>query len=370
MMLRGCLSTLQLCGLPPYFLRITLYETIMKFDTTLLAPDMQTMAHFAQAAEEMGFDRLWVAETNSDPFLGLTLAAEHSQRMSLGTGIAVAFPRSPAVLAMMAWDLARFSQGRFILGLGTQVRAHNERRLGVKWEKPVRKLRETIEAIHALWDCWQHGTPLKYKGEFFRLNLMTPFFTPEPLPPGVDRPPIYIAAVNELMLQLVGKRCDGVFLHPFHTQTYIQAFARPQIQIGLAKSGRDWADVSVTTGVFVVPTDDEETASHFEQYAKQQVAFYMSTPAYRVMNEIHGWEETAAKLGKMARRGDWAEMPALITDEMLDAVALSGTWAELPSKVKARYGGLLDRVSYYYPFVPGERDEAWRATIAGFLKES
>lgn len=336
----------------------------MKFDTGLLFHNLTDMPAHTQAAEALGFDGLWTSETNADPFLPLAIAAEHSQQMTLGTAIAVAFPRSPTTLAYMAWDLARATHGRFVLGLGTQVRAHNERRFGVKWEKPVRKLREMIEAMHAIWDCWENGTPLNYEGEFFQLNLMTPFFTTGPL--GFARPPIFISAVNKLMLQLVGRRCDGVHLHALHTAKYMREFALPQIEKGLAREGRQRSDVTINTGIFVVPTDDTKPASVHEQYVKQQISFYMSTPAYRVVTELHGWEEIAFQLSKLARRGDWAEMPKLITDDILSEMALSGTWAELPHKIHGRYGNLLDRASYYLPFVPGESDEGWRASIEAF----
>ncbi len=340
----------------------------MKFDTGLLTPVLTDMPTYTRAAEAIGFDGLWTSETNADPFLPLAVAAEHSQKIELGTAIAVAFPRSPTTLAYLAWDLARASNGRFILGLGTQVRAHNERRFGVKWEKPVRKLREMIEAMHAIWDCWENGTPLNYEGEFFQLNLMTPFFSTGPL--GFARPPIYISAVNELMLQLAGRRCDGVHLHAFHTAKYMREFALLNLHKGLAREGRDPSALTVNSGVFVVPTDDVKPASAHEQYAKQQISFYMSTPAYRVVTELHGWEATAFELSKLARRGDWAAMPGLITDEILDEMALSGTWAELPHKIHDRYGDMLGRVSYYLPFVPGESDEGWRASIEAFQQFS
>lgn len=335
----------------------------MKFDSLLLVPQMKTIGQVAQEAEAAGFDGFFTAETNSDPFLALTLAAEHTQRMELGTAIAVTFPRSPAILAMLAWNLAAYSNGRFILGLGTQVRAHNERRLGAAWEKPVRKMRETIEAIHAIWDNWQDGTPLNYKGEFFNLNLMTPFFTPPPLETG--KPPIYIAAVNEWMLKLVGKRCDGVFIHSFHTMKYLTEYARPHIEKGLLQSGRDWKQINVASVVFAIPTDGRQTAAYYEQFVKQQIAFYMSTPAYRVVVGLHGWEETAHQLSKLARKGAWNEMPALINDEMLSQIAISGTWSQLAHTAKTRYKGFLDRIGYYIPFDPADKED-WQRTMAEF----
>jgi probable F420-dependent oxidoreductase len=336
----------------------------MKFDTTLLFHDLNEMAAYTEAAEALGFDGIWTAETKGDPFLPLVLAAEHSRRVNLGTAIAVAFPRSPATLAYIAWDLARYSQGRFILGLGTQVRAHNVLRFGVKWEKPVKKMRETILAIHAFWECWQNDKPLDFAGEFFKLKLMTPFFNPGPH----DWPdvPIYVAAVNEQMLRLAGEVCDGVQIHAFHTVRYLEEYAMPHLETGLAKSGRSRQDFTVNTAVFAVPTDDPEYAAWAEAHVRQQLSFYMSTPAYKTVLDLHGWGETSRRLGELARHGQWDEMPELISDEMLDVFAVAGAWAELPGKIQQRYGRLLDRVSYYLPFVPGENDEDWQASIDGF----
>jgi probable F420-dependent oxidoreductase len=338
----------------------------MKFDTSLLFPNLGDMAGFAQAAEAIGFDGIWTSETRSDPFLPLAIAAEHSQHVTLGTAIAVAFPRTPTILAHLAWDLARYSHGRFVLGLGTQVKAHNERRLGATWHKPVRKLQETIEAIHAIWDCWEDGTPLRYEGEFFKLDLMTPFFSTGPL--GFARPPIYISAVNQMMLELAGKRADGVHLHALHTERYLREFALPHIEAGLAANGRTRAAVTLNTGIFVIPTDDVEPAAVHEQFVRQQISFYLSTPAYRVVAEMHGWEEIAFSLSKLARRGEWGQMAAVIPEEMLAEMAITGTWAQIPHLIHQRYKGLLDRVSYYMPFIPGRQDEGWRTSIAEFNK--
>lgn len=338
----------------------------MKFDVSFLQPKLEQMPAYAVAAESLGFDGFWTAETNSDPFLNLALAAEHSSRMMLGTAIAVAFPRSPAVLAYTAWDLQRFSRGRFILGLGPQVKAHNVLRFGVKWEKPVKKMRETIEAVHAIWDCWQNGTPLDYAGEFFKLALMTPFFNPGPIdyPP----PPIYIAAVNEQMLRLAGSHCEGVHIHALHSARYLREVALPEIEVGLARSARSRTDFSINTSVFAIPTDDPLETGKAEAHVRQQLSFYMSTPAYKTVLAPHGWEGVGEQLGKMARDGRWDEMSRLITDEMMDAFAVAGRWAELPEIIYARYSGLLDRVGYYMPFEPGVNEIGWRNSIEGFKR--
>ena len=339
----------------------------MKFDTALLLPKLSDMAAYVQAAEAIGFDGIWTSETNADPFLPLALAAEHSQRVTLGTAIAVAFPRSPMTLAYMAWDLARYSNGRFILGLGTQVKAHNERRFGVKWEKPVRKLRETIEAMHAIWDCWQNGTPLRYEGEFFNLSLMTPFFSGQRLT--VPRPPVYISAINEQMLKLAGKVCDGAQLHPFHSLRYLKEFALPVIEAGLRENGRLRSDFTANGSVFVIPTDGDVPVAEYEAHTKGQMAYYMSTPAYRVVLEMHGWVEVGKQLSVLARQGTWDEMPKLLTDEMVDTFTISGKWSELPRIAKARYEGVLDRLNFYLPYKPGADDAGWAAAIAGFKSD-
>ena len=333
----------------------------MKFDVSFLQPKLENMATYAGAAEALGFDGFWVAETNSDPFLNLTLAAEYTSKMTLGTAIAVAFPRSPAILAYTAWDLQRFSRGRFVLGLGTQVRAHNVLRFGVKWEKPIKKMRETIEAIHAFWDCWQNGRPLDYVGEFYKLALMTPFFDPGPIdyPP----PPIYIAAVNEQMLRLAGSHCDGVHIHALHTARYLREVALPEIEAGLARRGRTRDDFVVNTSIFVIPTNDLAEARAAEAHVRQQLSFYMSTPAYKSVLALHGWEAVGDSLAALARGGQWDEMDRLITDEMIDTFAVTGRWMHLPEIIYARYGNLLDRVSYYMPFEPGIHDADWRNTV-------
>jgi len=336
----------------------------MKFDATLLSFNLSEMPAYARAAEALGFDGFWLAETQTDPFLGLTLAAEHTQKIDLGTGIAVAFPRSPTVTAMMAWNIAKMANGRFHLGLGSQVKAHNVLRYGMKWEKPIKKMRETIQAIRAVWHCWQTGAPLDYVGEFFKLQLMTPFFNPGPIAnPDI---PIYISAVNEQMLRLAGEECDGVLLHALHTVPYIKEFALPHIETGLAKRGLKRADFDVTTAVVAIPTDDPIYAAWAKSHAQQQIAFYLSTPAYRIVSEIHGWQNTAKELSQMARNNQWADMPALINDDILDSIVVTGSWANLPAIVYKKYGNLLDRVSYYLPFVPGENEDGWLATIHGF----
>ncbi len=337
----------------------------MKFDASLLVHQLEQMPALARFADDAGFDGIWTFETSHEPFLPLVLAAEHSSRLSLGTSIAVAFARSPAILAQIAWDLARFSKGRFILGLGTQVKGHNERRFGVKWEKPVAKMREVILAIRAIWDCWQNRTRLNFQGEFFNLNLMTPFFSPEPHEH--HRIPIFVAGVNPRMCQLAGELCQGFHAHPLHSARYLKERVLPNIEIGLARSGRQRGAIELSSSIFVIPGDDPDAAK-YEAEVREQIAFYASTPPYRPVFELEGWGGAADELKTLAARGKWAAMPKLITDEMLDRFALRGAWAELPEKVQRKYDGLLDRVSYYFPVLPGQNEAAWRATAAGFKR--
>lgn len=337
----------------------------MKFDASLLVHQLEQMPALARFADDAGFDGIWTFETSHEPFLPLVLAAEHSSRLSLGTSIAVAFPRSPTILAQIAWDLARFSKGRFILGLGTQVKGHNERRFGVKWEKPVEKMREVILAVRAVWDSWQNRTRLNFQGEFFKLNLMTPFFSPEPHE--YHRIPIFVAGVNPRMCQLAGELCEGFHAHPLHSSRYLKERVLPNIAIGLAKKHRERRSIEVSSSIFVIPTDDP-TATKYEAEVREQISFYASTPPYRPVFELEGWADVADELKAMAARGKWNDMPALITEEMLDRFALRGAWAELPAKVLKKYDGLLDRVSYYFPIVPGQNEAAWLLTAAGFRR--
>jgi len=338
-------------------------EGAVKLDTGLLTASLRDVPAAARAAEEMGFDALWTAETSHDPFLPLALAAEHTQRIKLGTAIAVAFPRSPMVLAQIGWDLQAQSAGRFILGLGTQVRGHNERRFGVKWDHPGPKLREMIQMIHAIWDCWQNGTRPHFEGRFYTFTLMTPFFNPGPL--DCPRPPIYIAGVNEYICRLAGELCDGFHAHPFHSITYLDTVVLPNIRKGIEIAGRTRSDVSISSTVFVITGDNPAEIEAAKAPVRQQIAFYASTPAYRGVLEVHGWGEVGRRLTEMSKRGDWAAMANEITDEMLDVYAVTGTYDEIAAKVKRKYDGYLDRVAFYFPFHADDRAR-WRALVRAF----
>ncbi len=333
-------------------------------DTGLGVSNSGTVADIvrrATQAEALGYDALWTSETQHDPFLPLALAAEHTTRITLGTAIAVAFARSPMTLAMQAWDLQKMSAGRFVLGLGTQVKAHIERRFGMVWDHPAPRLREYVLAIREIWKAWQTGAPLNYRGEFFKLTLMSPFFNPGP----IDHPdiPIYIAGVNEHLCRVAGEVCDGFHVHPFHTPKYVAEFVLPNIEAGLKASGRARSDVRLASSVFVIVGDTLAEREKARALARQQISFYASTPTYHPVFDLHGWKPAAEALTALAARGKWAEMPALVTDEMLATFAAEGTWAEMPGLLKQRYAGLLDRVMYYLD-EGGEAQQ--RATVEGF----
>jgi len=318
----------------------------------------------AQKAEAMGFDGAWTSETQHDAFLPLALAAEHTTRLQLGTSIAVAFGRSPLVTAHLSWDLAALAQGRFLLGLGTQVKGHIERRYGLAWGSPGPRLRDYILALRAIWDCWQHGSPLNYRGTYYSHTLMTPFFNPGPIahPPI----PIHIAGVQPYMCRLAGELCDGFQIHPFHSVKYLRDVVLPGIEEGLKSAGRKRADLSLASSVLIVTGVDAAQMDASRQNVKTQIGFYASTPNYRVILECHGWGQVAKELTRKSIQGDWKGMAALITDEMLEAFAIVGPPEELPEKLRRRYTGLLDRLAVYEIFRPEGNLTAQRALLAAF----
>lgn len=330
----------------------------MKIDAATLVPNLREMPELARSVEELGFDGLWTSETQHDPFLPLALAAEHTHKIELGTAIAVAFPRSPTVLAHIAWDLQAASDGRFILGLGTQVKPHIERRFATVWEAPAAKLREMILAMRALWDAWQGDGRINFRGEFYKITLMTPFFNPGP----IEHPniPIYIAGVNEKLCQVAGELCQGFHVHPFHTAKYLRELILPNIELGLVKTGRTRGDIQVSSAIFVA-TDEGE-----REMVRAQISFYASTPTYRPVLEAHGWGETGEKLSMLAARKEWGEMSEQVTDEMLEQFCILTSADNLADAIESRYTGLLDRITLYTPFEPGHDREKWRALVRAF----
>jgi probable F420-dependent oxidoreductase len=315
----------------------------------------------ARAAEDLGFAGLWTSQTKHDAFLPLAIAANETREIELGTSVAIAFSRSPMETAQAAWDLQYLSEGRFVLGLGTQVKAHITRRFSMPWDRPAARLREYIMAVRAIWASFQGEGELQFEGEFYRHTLMTPFFNPGP----IDHPeiPVYIAGVNTRLATLAGEICDGFHVHPFHSPEYVRQTVKPAIAEGAEGVGRDPEEVTLATSAFVISSEKEAEAKEQRESVRAQISFYASTPTYRTVLEAHGWEEVGEQLGKLARDKRWDEMPGLVTDEMLGAFAVEATPDELGATLRERYTGLINRVTLYIPFVPDERDAFWQTVV-------
>lgn len=323
------------------------------------ANPLPTMIALARAAEAVGAGAVWTPETGHNSFLPLVLAAEHTTQIQLGTAVAIAFPRSPMVTAQIAWDLAAYAEGRFILGLGTQVKAHIERRFSTPWDSPVARLRDYVAALRAIWASWQTGQRLNYRGTHYQHTLMTPFFSPGPI--AHPEIPIYIAGVNSGLAQLAGEICDGFHGHPLTSPKYLREVLRPQIALGAQQAGRDPGACVLAGSAFVITGPDAATREQLRGFVRQQIAFYSSTPTYRAVLECHGWGELGEQLSRLAAQQQWAEMTALITPEIEQTFAVEADMADLGAALRERYGGLYDRITLYMPFVPGQMDDWWRS---------
>jgi probable F420-dependent oxidoreductase len=334
----------------------------MKVDGTLMAADLASAANHARELEALGYDGIFTAETSHDPFFPLVLAAEHTERIELGTGIAVAFPRSPMHLANVGHDLQMYSKGRFMLGLGSQIKAHNEKRFSTPWFQPAARMRELILAMRAIWKSWNDGEKLDFRGEFYTHTLMTPFFQPQPSPFGP--PKVFLAAVGEKMTEVAGEVCDGILVHGFTTEKYLRETTVPAIERGLAKAGRSRADFTFSCPVFVVTGTNDEEVAKAAAGVRQQIAFYGSTPAYRGVLEAHGWGDLQTELNTMSKQGKWVEMGHLLTDDIVDAFAVQGEPEAIPRLIGARYGDVIDRVSFYAPYQSDP--DRWATVLAGF----
>ena len=317
----------------------------------------------ASELERAGYSGGWTAETNHDPFLPLVLAAEHTTTLELGTGIAVAFARNPMTLANIGWDLHSYSQGRFILGLGSQIKPHITKRFSMEWSHPAPRMRELILAIRAIWDTWRTGAPLQFRGEFYRHTLMTPFFTPPATDlDGLGDPRIFLAGVGELMTEVAGEVADGFICHGFTTERYLREVTLPALQRGRAKAGRTLDGFEISGPSFIVTGNDAAELDAAATATRQQIAFYGSTPAYRGVLELHGWEDIAGELNRLSKQGKWAEMGDLISDEMLHAFAVVGEPEAIAPQLLARYGDVIQRVTFYAPY--RSDPDRWRPIFA------
>ena len=335
----------------------------MNLDIGLMTFDLPAVGEYCRRAENMGFGAVWSAETRHDPFLPLAVAAATTHRVGLGTAIAIAFARSPMILAHIAWDLQKASGGRFVLGLGSQVKAHNERRFSVPWSAPAPRLREVVAALRAIWTAWQRRAPLDFRGQSYRFDLMTPFFDPGPIEH--SRIPVYLAGVNPQMCRVAGEIADGLHVHSFHSARYLRECVHPAVQEGLNRAGRSRADFTFRASTMVVLGDSAEERKRHARGVKQQIAFYASTRTYQPVLAAHGLEDLVPRLHARSLAGDWEGMTDLISDATLDLFAVSGPFEEIGDRIRERYRGLYDRTQLYPSFQPSLEDPRWPAVLAG-----
>jgi probable F420-dependent oxidoreductase len=332
----------------------------MRVDMGGYAGSVEEAAEGARRAERMGYDGWWAFETKHDPFLGCAVAAERTEQITLGTGIAVAFARNPMTVAVQANDVHALSGGRFLLGLGTQIKPHITRRYSMEWSHPAPRMREFVLAVRAIWEAWATGEPLRFSGDFYTHTLMTPFFDPGPNPHG--NPRIMMAAVGPLMTEAAGEVADGVFCHGFCTERYVREVTLPALQRGAAKAGRTLEGFEIAAPSFVVAADTEQEREAGIAAVRGQIGFYGSTPAYRPVLEVHGWGELQSELNALTKRGAWDEVSTLVDDEVLHTFAVVGTPEEAVEEVRRRYGDIATRITIATP--EGADPERWQALFA------
>jgi probable F420-dependent oxidoreductase len=316
----------------------------VKVDSGVMAATLDEIGSRAKELEDIGYDGLLTAETSHDPFFPALIAAEHTSRIEIGTGIAVAFARNPMNLASIGYDLQMFSEGRFILGLGSQIKAHIEKRFSMPWSHPAARMREFILAMRAIWRCWNEGEKLDFRGDFYTHTLMTPFFNPGPSPYGL--PNIVLGGVGPRMTEVAGEVADGFMIHPFSTVKFMRETTLPALERGLTRAGRGRADIEIAFPVMIVVADTDEQRAKNMTAMRSRLAFYGSTPAYKPVLDAHGWGDLQPELNTRSKRGDWGGMAGLITDEMVDEICVVGTTDELPDLIHARYGDIVDRISF------------------------
>lgn len=340
----------------------------MNLDLYCLGTPLADVPALACEAERLGFAGLWFTESSHNPFLPIGAAALATDQLVLGTDVAVAFPRSPMVTAQVAWDLAAVSGGRFVLGLGSQVKAHVQRRFSTPFSHPGSRLREYVCALHAIWDAFQGEAPLKFHGDFYSFSLLTDFFSPGP----IEHPaiPVYLAGVNTGMARVAGEVADGFHVHPLHSPRYLTEVVRPAIAAGAEHSRRPSGAVALAVPVFVAVADRDDDLERERSSLRRQIAFYGSTPSYRAVFELHGWADTAAKLSALQRAGDVEGMTAAITDDMLDTFTVTANWDDLADRLLDRYRGIATRVFPYGLVQWSDRDarERW-ASVVSALRE-
>ncbi len=325
--------------------------TAMKVDTGLWDGSFTRIGERAKDLEAQGYSGAWTAETNHDPFLPIAQAATTTSEMELGTSIAVAFARNPMLLANIGWDLQAMTNGRFVLGLGSQIKPHITKRFSMEWSKPAARMREMIQAIRAIWDTWLTGEKLAFRGDFYQHTLMTPFFTPPASDlEGFGVPKIFLAGVGELMTEVAGEVCDGFICHGFTTEKYLREVTLPALERGRAKAGKTMDGFEIVGPSFVVTGSTEQEMEQAASGTRQQIAFYGSTPAYRGVLDAHGWGGLQDELNGLSKQGKWVEMGGLIDDEILNTFAVVGELEQVAPELHRRYGDCVDRISFYTPY--------------------
>ncbi len=315
----------------------------------------------AKEQERLGYDGVWAPETGHDPFIPLALAAGVTDRLELGTGIAVAFARNPMTLAMVSNDIQLLSKGRFNLGLGSQIKPHIEKRFSMPWSHPAKRMREMILAMRAIWESWNNRTKLDFRGEFYTHTLMTPFFDPGPNQFGP--PKVFLAAVGELMAEVAGEVADGVLVHGFTTERYLKEVTMPALENGFKLGSKSRSDFQVSYPAFVVTGITDEQKEQAAMLVRQQIAFYGSTPAYRPVLELHGWGDLQSELHPLSKAGEWVKMGSLISDEVLNTFAVVCDLDQVASQLKERFEGTVDRISFYAPYHLDP--DQWQSIVAG-----
>ena len=328
-----------------------------------IGTNLSHVAENARALEAGGYTGGFTAETNHDPFLPLALAAEHTSTLELGTSIAVAFARNPMLLANIGWDLQAYSQGRVIVGLGSQIKPHITKRFSMEWSHPAARMREMILAMRAIWDCWENGTQLNFRGDFYTHTLMTPFFEPERgALVGFGTPKVFLAGVGAKMTEVAGEVCDGFFCHAFSTERYLREVTLPALKAGRESAGKTMEGFEIVGPSFVVTGNNSDEMQQASAGTRQQIAFYGSTPAYSGVLEIHGWNDLQPQLNALSKQGKWVEMGDLITDEILNTFAVVGQPETIAPELAKRYGDVIKRLSFYAPYSSDQ--SRWAQVIA------
>lgn len=331
----------------------------MKIDGPFYAK-LGEAASEARRLAAIGYDGVYSLEGSWDPFFPLVVAAEHAPGLDIATGIAVAFPRNPMHLAYQAWDLQKFSKGKFLLGIGSQVKAHIEKRFGVEFSPPAARMREYILALKAIFDCWQNGTALNFQGEYFRHTLMTPMFNPGPL--DCAPPPVLLGALGPLMTEVAGEVADGLIVHPFNSMPFLADHALPAVHRGLEKSGRGRNDFILQINAIVITGDTEEARAAATASVKSLLGFYASTPAYRPPMDAVGYGDLQPELNRLSKEGRWEELGSYIDEAFLEAFATIGKPGEIAAKLRHKYGAHADRLAIYAPYAAP--DAMWSSIIA------